>query len=95
MGTLQIEILKRFLTDKQFSELHGRYKTHRKTLGGVRRQLYLSEAPSKEDIAILEAYLTDLETPTKDIHKFAGRLARNTAVKLLFQHQAILDRLIK
>ena len=95
MKTLQTEVLQRFLNDKDFNSLIKEYTTHRKTKGGSKRKFMLEIVPTEEDKAILEAYLTDMNTPCKDIHKYAGYVARSTAIRLLYQNQGVLGRLIK
>jgi DNA-directed RNA polymerase specialized sigma subunit len=94
-------VMKRFMTDAEWKAFRKEYWANRQRWGGTNRFLNLVQEISQGDKDLLEAYLTEEGLTGKEIAERVGipnyqfhNIVRRTAVKLLYQNQGVLSRLL-
>ena len=92
MKTIQLDILRRFMSQSDINNLLKSYKGSQKTKGGSMRQYFLESTPTSTYLSELEAYLTDFDTP---LSVTARTHARSAAVRLIYQHPEVISRWLK
>lgn len=96
--TLQVGIVKRFMTDAEWAEFQKEYWNNKQGSGTHDRAHTLSAEVTDEDMAQLKAYAVDTDTPLEDIKdasevKNVGYRVGRTALRIIHQHPELLQRI--
>ena len=95
--TLQIEIVKRFMSDKEWAEFQKEYWSNRYTPQGRNRSKNLSIDVTTQEKEVLKVYLEETDASTAELReRFPGLnpayTAGRAALKLMYQNPEILRR---
>ena len=99
-ASIQVEIMRRYMSNHEFDKFIGKYNDNRKTAGGMRdRAENLKVKITDEQMACLESYLDDTDVTLRELDKQAGKrpsyvssTAMRTAVKFLYQNRTLLRK---
>lgn len=96
--TLQVEIVKRFMSDAEWHEFQKEYWNSRFTQQAHNRAGTLGREIDPEGLEMLKAYTQETDVTYKELKKrFQGRdiayQAGRTALKIIYQHPEVLKRI--
>lgn len=91
--TIQLDIIKRFMTEEQFNEFISQYKDNRMSFRTADRAESLSVPLTDDEKKALKVYLRDVESPVSVLERDLGlpqghlyQRAARAAVKYLYQN---------
>ena len=96
--TLQVDVVKRFMSDEEWREFQKEYWKNRYTQHGWNRTQTLSMEITEEEKEALKAYLLETDTSTAELKKRFPKknpsyTAGRCALKFLYQNQELLQRI--
>ena len=96
--TLQVQVVKRFMTDEEWTKFQKEYWSNRYAQQSRNRAQSLSLDITSEEIEVLKAYTQETDVSMKELkERFPGKnpgySAGRVAVKILHQHPEFLQRL--
>ncbi len=99
----QADILKRFMSDREYSEFRRQYASNRRSYKYANRADSLEITVPENEKEVLRAYLEDTDTPIRElaeqfnllrptrVHQVSAR----AALRLLYQNPDVLSRLMR
>ena len=96
--TLQVDIVKRFMSDEEWYAFRKEYWKNRHTQQGRTRTITLSRVVAPEEKEMLIAYTQDTEVPYAELkRRFKGHdvayQAGRAAIRIVHQNPEILSRI--